>query len=259
MSMAISDDARFEFDVQGYLHLRGAMSADELTVYNSWIADVDDTDIAALNADDDTRVQYHINRPVSRVIDADPRFGAFLDHPAIEPYLIEFLGADYRHIDNEVYYTYPGYEGGGWHRGVSEHVVGHVVGGAFICPMVKAFYCVNDVGPGGGEFVVVPGSHRSRLPVETKGRVDLPGQHVFDDVTAGDVILFNEGLLHNGRPNTTDSTRKTVIVNFGRVDAGVWPGYAPAPATLEAVTPRQREILTNTTGTWSQPDLSDVM
>ena len=257
--MAISDDARFEFDVQGYVHLRGAMRPDELREYNSWMDAVADIDIAALNADDHTRVQHHTNRPVSRVFDADPRFACFLDHPVVEPYLVEFLGADYRHIDNEVYYTYPGYEGGGWHRGVSEHVVGHVVGGAFICPMVKAFYCMNDVGPGGGEFAVVPGSHRSRLSVETRVRVDLPGQHVFGDVAGGDVILFNEGLLHDGRPNTTDKTRKTVIVNFGRVDAGVWPGYAPSAATLDAVTPRQREILTNTTGTWSQPDLSDVM
>jgi hypothetical protein len=257
--MAISDDARFEFDVQGYVHLRGAIRPEELSDCNSWMDDVADTDIAVLNADDHTRVQHHTNRPVSRVFDADPRFACFLDHPGIEPYLVDFLGADYRHIDNEVYYTYPGYEGGGWHRGVSEHVVGHVVGGAFICPMVKAFYCMNDVGPGGGEFAVVPGSHRARLSVDTSGRMELPGQHVFDDVVGGDVILFNEGLLHNGLPNTTERTRKTVIVNFGRVDAGVWPGYAPAQATLDAVTPRRREILTNTTGTWSQPDLSDVM
>jgi hypothetical protein len=257
--MPISDDARFEFDVQGYVHLKGALSAAELSDYACWMLDVEGVDIASLNADDSERMKYHTNRPVSRVIDADPRFAVFLDHPAVEPYLAEFLGADYRHIDNELYYTYPGYEGGGWHRGVSEHAVGHVVDGAFICPMVKAFYCVNDVGPGGGEFAVVPGSHRARLSVETKGRVDLPGQHVFNDVDAGDVILFNEGLLHDGRPNVTDKTRKTIIVNFGRVDAGVWPGYAPAPETLATVTARQLDILTNTTGTWSQPDLSEVM
>jgi hypothetical protein len=257
--MAISADARFEFDVQGYIHLRGALSPAELAEYDRWSARAEGADIATLNADDPNRLRYHINRPISRVIDADPKFARFLDHPAVEPYLTEFLGADYKHIDNELYYTHPAYEGGGWHRGVDEHGAGHVVGGAFICPMVKAFYCLSDVGPGGGEFVVVPGSHRSRLPVETKGRIDLPGQHVFDDVSAGDIILFNEALLHNGRPNTTDRTRKTIIVNFGRVDAGVWPGYAPARATLDGVTSRQRDILSNTTGVWSQPDLSEVM
>src|SRR5947208_114198 len=80
-----------------------------------------------------------------------------------------------------------------------------------------------------------PGSHRARFEIATEGRVDLPGQHVFDDVRTGDVILFNEALLHNGRPNTSATTRKTLIINFGRVDAGVWKGYSPLPATLEAV------------------------
>jgi hypothetical protein len=63
-------------------------------------------------------------------------------------------------------------------------------------------------------------------------------------------------LLHNGRPNPSPRTRKTIIINFGRGDAGVWPGYAPSPKTLEAVTQRQREILTNRTPVWAEPDLS---
>lgn len=68
-------------------------------------------------------------------IDADVRFAALLDHPAVEHYLVAFLGEDYRHIDNEMYFTYPSYEGGHWHRGVQAHPSGHVVNGQFICPI----------------------------------------------------------------------------------------------------------------------------
>ena len=75
-------------------------------------------------------------------------------------------------------------------------------------------------------------------------RVDQPGQRIFDDVQAGDVIMFNEALLHNGRPNPSEQTRITLIINFGRADAGPWPGYMPKPETLAAVTPRQHRILT---------------
>ncbi len=127
--------------------------------------------------------------------------------------------------------------GGHWHRGVRPHPTGHIVNGKFVCPMVKAFYCMTDVGPGEGEFVVVPGSHRAQFAVEME-RLDLLGQHVFDDVKTGDIILFNEAVIHNGRPNPSPKTRKTVIVNFGRHDAGPWAGYTPSPRTLEAVTPR---------------------
>ena len=242
--MPVSDDLKFAFDVQGYLHLRRALTGAEVDEVRGWVETAKETDVRALNADDPAALAHHINRPVSRIIDADPRFARFLDHPVTEPLLTEFLGAGYRHIDNDLYFTYPGYPGGGWHRGVRAHPTGHIIEGRFLCPMVKAFFCLTDVGPGEGEFVVVPGSHKSGFEVDTR-RIDLPGQHVFDDVSAGDIILFNEALLHNGRPNPSPKTRQTIIVNFGREDAGVWEGYRPLERTLSAVSARQREILSN--------------
>jgi ectoine hydroxylase-related dioxygenase (phytanoyl-CoA dioxygenase family) len=250
--VALTNDQRFEFDVQGYLHLRGALPAAEVEQYRHWLADVEKTDVKQLNADDPQRIQHQLNRPVSRVLDADPRFNRFLDHPVVAPYLVELLGADYHHIDNDLYYTYPGYKGGGWHRGVRAHPTGYVVADQFCCPMVKVFFCMTDVGPGEGEFVVIPGSHRAAFEVDSKDRIDLPGQHVFSDVKAGDIIIFNEALLHNGRPNPSGKTRKTIIMNFGRRDAGVWAGYAPKPQTLEAATAKQREILSNGDRVWCE-------
>ena len=252
--MAIANDLMFAFDVQGYLHLRGLLTAAELDEYRAWIQEAQGVDPQVLNADRLDAMSYFLNRPVSRVIDADPRFGRFLDHPAVAPLLEEFLGPNYRHIDNDLYFTYPGYAGGHWHRGVQAHPTGHVQDGAFICPMVKVFYCMTDVGPGQGEFVVVPGSHKASFDVDTD-RVDVPAQHVFDDVKAGDVIIFNEALLHNGRPNISSTTRQTVIVNFGRSDAGVWPGYAPSEETLQTVSARQREVLSNAAQVWAEPNL----
>jgi ectoine hydroxylase-related dioxygenase (phytanoyl-CoA dioxygenase family) len=248
--MTVTDDQRFAFDVQGYLHLRGALSADEVAEYTRWMDETEGSDVRALNADDPDAIRHQLNRPLSRMIDADWRFAHLLDHPVVKPFLSEFLGEDYRHIDNDLYYTYPGYAGGQWHRGVPAHPTGYVEEGKFACTMVKVFYCMTDVGPGEGEFVVIPGSHKAQFKVEMKGRVDLPAQHIFDDISAGDVIVFNEGLIHNGRPNPSQKTRKTLIVNFGRCDARVWPGYKPLPQTLEKVSPEQRAILVNVPGVW---------
>ncbi len=47
-------------------------------------------------------------------------------------------------------------------------------------------------------------------------------------------------------------------MNLGRVDAGVWDGYAPRDETLEAVSPRQREILANSATVWTEPELVGV-
>lgn len=247
------EDLCFAFDVQGYLHLRGVLTPEEIAEYTRWMEEAERTDVHALNSDNPEGMVHQLNRPVSRVIDADPRFGRFLDHPAVEPLLIAFLGENYKHIDNELYYTYPGYKGGQWHRGVRPHPTGHVVKGKFICPMVKVFFCMTDVGSGEGEFVVIPGSHRAQMPLSNLERIDLPAQHVFNDVKTGDVILFNEALLHNGRPNPSSKTRKTIIMNFGRHDAGPWPGYAPKKETLLAVTARQRQILFSETPEWREP------
>lgn len=255
--MGISADERFAFDLLGYLHLRERLTPQEVSDYLSWIDGAQTLDLAILNSDYPDGMKQQLNRPVSRMFDADPRFACLLDHPVVRPYLVEFLGEGYRHIDNDLYFTYPDYPGGHWHRGVSAHPTGHVVDGAFICPMVKVFYCLSDVGPGEGEFVVVPGSHKASFNVDYQGRIDLPAQQIFDNVRIGDVIIFNEALLHNGRPNRSQKIRKTLIVNFGRESAGVWKGYRPNSATLAAVTPNQRAILSNTNPEfWKEPQLN---
>lgn len=254
--MTVSADDRFAFDIAGYLHLRSALTPTEVAEYTGWMDAAQGTDLSELNADYPDGMKQQLNRPLSRMFDADPRFAQLLDHGVVTPYLTEFLGANYRHIDNDLYYTFPGYQGGQWHRGVSAHPTGYVVDGKFICPMVKVFYCMSDVGPGEGEFVVVPGSHKACFKIEYGGRVDLPAQHIFNDVKAGDMIIFNEALLHNGRPNLSQKTRKTLIINFGRQEAGVWKGYRPKAETLQIITPNQRTILSNTNPDfWKEPQL----
>lgn len=62
--------------------------------------------------------------------------------------------------------------------------------------------------------------------------------------------------MHNGTPNPSQKTRITLILNFGRADAGPWPGYTPKDETLAAVSERQRAILTPGSEVWREPVLS---
>jgi hypothetical protein len=251
--MTLTPDQRFTFDVQGYLHIRAGMASEEIAEVRTWIDEALKLDLDTLGARREGDAKF-LNRPISCILDVDPRFARFLDHPAVQPVLSEVLGREYRHIDNELYFTYPGYEGGPWHRGVRAHPTGDVVDGTFRCAMVKVFYCMSDVGPGEGEFVVIPGSHKAMFEIDLD-RIELPCMHRFDDVKTGDIIIFNEALLHNGRPNPSGKTRQTIIMNFGRESAGVWHGYRPLPETLAAVTPRQRAILSNRVPQWHEPGL----
>ena len=100
--MTLPHERRFEFDVQGFVRLRGALAASEVGRYLRWVEAAEGADVGGLVGEHQGRL---INRPVSRIIDVDPRFACFLDHPAVIDYLSDFLGAGYKHIDNELYYT----------------------------------------------------------------------------------------------------------------------------------------------------------
>ena len=95
--MTLPHERRFEFDVQGFVRLRGALAASEVGRYLRWVEAAEGADVGGLVSEHQDRL---INRPVSRIIDVDPRFACFLDHPAVIDYLSDFLGAGYKHIDN---------------------------------------------------------------------------------------------------------------------------------------------------------------
>lgn len=246
----LDPDLRFLLDTQGFLHLRGALAGGELAGLQALVEGVAAVDPASLPGRDPTPSRY-LDRPLSRVLDAEPRLVRLLDHPVLEPILRELLGAGYQHIDNDLLDTVPGYPGGGWHRGVRPDAQGYVRDGRFRCTMVKAFFCLSEVDPGGGAFALVPGSHRAQIGIPLD-RERLPGMRVFDDVRAGDLIVFNEAVLHNGLPHRGTRRRRTLIVNFGRAGCGAWPGYAPQPGTLAASTPRQRAILDDRGLVWDE-------
>lgn len=90
------DDARFAFDVQGYVHLPNALTTEEVREYSRWCDEIENFDVAALNAADpnapEDAAQNQLNRPVARVLDADPRFACFLDHSTVHEILCATLG-----------------------------------------------------------------------------------------------------------------------------------------------------------------------
>ena len=99
------------FDSNGYLHLRAAIDQDELCVLLQLVANAErlsKAEIIAKNAqdfgsgDDKHPERHQLNHPVSRIVDHDPRFGRYFDHPSVRPLLQIALG-DYRHIDNDLY------------------------------------------------------------------------------------------------------------------------------------------------------------
>ena len=84
------------------------------------------------------------------------------------------------------------------------------------CMMVRMVYFLHDVGPGQGEFCVVPATHKSNMasPYEGADPDTEPGM-IGLSVKTGDAILFTENLRHGGLTNRSRQTRKTLHVGYG--------------------------------------------
>lgn len=84
------------------------------------------------------------------------------------------------------------------------------------CMMVRMIYFVHDVGPGQGEFCVVPATHKSNMesPYEGSDPDQEPGMMGLA-VKAGDAILFTENLRHGGLTNHSRQTCKTLHIGYG--------------------------------------------
>ncbi len=91
-----------------------------------------------------------------------------------------------------------------------------VIDGEIQSTMVRMIYFLHDVSMDEGPTCFVPGSHRNEfpVPVNTASVEDEPGV-VGIPVKAGDGILFTEACRHGGFANRTEKPRYTLHVGYG--------------------------------------------
>jgi len=124
-----------------------------------------------------------------------------------------------------------------------------VAHGAFRCGQVNIILALTDIGEGDGATLVVPGSHKSNLPHPdlTNGRASDGAQRIRGAVevqlTAGDAVLFVDGLTHAGSNRTKHGERRVIIYRYGPIWGASRFGYAYAPEWLETLSPARRRIL----------------
>lgn len=233
----ITDEQRFLFDLQGYVTLPGVLPPE---VVKQMQADMDRNGIA--NPE---------NNP------AKSRFGNFLkwgpvwrnliDHPAILPFLGEFIGPKFRldHIYGMAMSTKGARGGEGLHHegGMFNHGCYYVTHGQRIHNgLVVVSFALCDVPPGAGGFCCIPGTHKSIFPLP-KGayQVDHPlVRHV--PMKAGDVLIFTEALTHGTMPWAHEAwERRAVLLKY-------CPHYmqwskVPADSSDPELTERQKLIM----------------
>jgi Phytanoyl-CoA dioxygenase (PhyH) len=249
----------YEFDLRGFLIMRGALTTDEVVALNDaydrfptlangeWYGNSQRRDYTA-----DTGFELH------NVLDCgDPTFDSLIDHPSWFGHVKRYAGEEGTYvagvtIDEHIATS----RGRGGHHPV--HSGGHDAStrtqyayrnGAFRCGQVNVLISLTDIGPGDGATMVVPGSHKSNFPHPLAGdylrgdRMDQLPHAIEVHTRAGDALVFVDSCMHGAGTRTNDGERRIIILRYGPPWARTRFGYTVSDQLLGRLTPRQRRIM----------------
>jgi ectoine hydroxylase-related dioxygenase (phytanoyl-CoA dioxygenase family) len=82
--------------------------------------------------------------------------------------------------------------------------------------LIVVMYALEDVRPGDGGLVCVPGSHKSNVNYHPDVYSPLVANPAFN---AGDMLIFTEALVHGTRKWTSENRRRALLYKYS-------PGYS---------------------------------
>ena len=207
----MTPEEKFQFDLEGYLVVRGVLGSDELAELNAIAGD--------LPGGWGDGPFYR----ASKISQWGPGYQALIDHPKLIPYLLELVGPRVRLDHDYCIFMRQGAPNGNLHGGSSPQIgsgdhwyVCH--NGVIRNGLTVVTFNLTAAGPGAGGFGCIPGSHKSNfvndLPVDVR-RHERPAHYVRQvEAEAGDVIIFTEALMHGTMAWTADTERRSLLYKY---------------------------------------------
>ncbi|KQX35568.1 hypothetical protein ASD04_12295 [Devosia sp. Root436] len=262
-----TDMERYLFDLNGYLVIPGALSTEELAACNATLDDAS----GFVGSQFRGNVYLH-NDParqegvmLQQMYEAGPVWEKMIDHPSWFAKAVHFIGAD----DPE---NFDGHHGPAFIdecfatiRGPGQalrlHSGGHMGtirtqyrfhAGKFHCGQVNVLIALNDIGPGDGATMVIPGSHKSNLRHPQTVAIDKRDEQTsVDGVTgavevhlkAGDALMFVDAIMHGAARRVNTGERRMTVYRYGPSWGYFRHRFVPSPALLARLTPQQRKIV----------------
>lgn len=207
---ALSDEAKFRFDLQGYIVIPGVLSAQECERLSA-LSD----EVWPRQPEDGAF------RRASNVSQWGKPFLDLIDHPTVLPYLIELLGGRVRIDHDYSIYMQRGAGAGDLHGGPRLRETDHwyyYSDGVMRNGLTVATWALTGADSGDGGFVCIPGSHKTnflkQLPVEVRRYERVPDCVYQPPLQAGDVLIFTEALIHGTAAWTADHERRTLLFKY---------------------------------------------
>ncbi len=258
--------AEYLFDLRGYYVIEGALSDDELRACNDTLDEMQDLPAGGWRG----RVHGHffssetegIN--LQQIYEAGPAWERLIDHPSWIDLVKYFVGGegtfDWAHGPLFIDENFASIRGPG--QAIGLHSGGHegvkrcqfrYHNGRFHCGQINILMAFNDIGPGDGATMVIPGSHKSNFPHPQSAEASMrPGQAASVDglagaievhLKAGDAILFVDAIAHGSAARVNPGQRRIAVYRYGPSWGFFRHSYRPSEELLDRLTPERRQIV----------------
>lgn len=235
----LSDEDRFQFDLQGFVVIPGVLSQAECTHYNKlvdslWPRQPED---AAMRRYNDVAKAW------------GQHFVDLMDHPVVLSYLVELLGRQLRIDHDYCIFMNQGAERGNLHGGPHLFETDHwyrYQDGVMRNGLTVATFNLTDAPAGAGGFTCIPGSHKTNylklLPDDVRSFKRLAPYVVQPPMRPGDVLIFTEALIHGTAPWTADHERRALLYKYSPPHS-TWRITPYNLADYPQATERQRRLM----------------
>jgi len=262
-SLSAVERAKFMFDLNGFIVVRGVLSPEQVKAANDGInahkfhervGGTRNSDRGTLFEGDSKTGRFDMAGMLGWEGEHKNVFREMLAHPKLVPYIDMLVGKGYR-LDHSplVLAQEKGSEGFKLHGGSLRPDTGEFIpslqyvckNGGMYNTLIGVSYQLTDHNPGDGGFAVVKGSHKINFAPSTAmlncTDADFFEQCVSQPVTkAGDVVLFSEATIHGCLPWTADIQRRVALFRFSPAHLAFARGYTNWPQEfLEGMTDEQ--------------------
>ncbi len=259
----VTDHDIYFFDLQGYLLLKGALSADEVGAINAIL----DTAPPLKPGERWGNVQAHWYNDndglnLQHIYEAGEPFEKLIDHPSWYEHAKYFVDAqgsfDSLHGPLYIDENFANFRAPG--EAIGMHSGGHigtircqfrVLNAKFHCGQINILTALSDIGPGDGGTLIIPGSHNSNFEhpemasyvMHSNKSGQTPQGAVEVHMNAGDALLFVDALCHGSTQRTNPGTRRVVVYRYGPSWGRSRHDYEPSPELLDRLTPLRRQMV----------------
>jgi ectoine hydroxylase-related dioxygenase (phytanoyl-CoA dioxygenase family) len=240
------------FSRDGYLLIPGVLAEEEVEAMKREAqAAVDEA--LATKTELREAVYHGGSFKVDNILRRSTAFDVLIDHPKVLGRLISAIGKHVQLMGSEIFVRGPADDAiTGFHTDLGEAMQQALPAPGNPMLQVKAQFFLTDLSiPDASNFVLIPGSHRMRVPtpnvdcmidhINEGGRMPAEARQIL--ARPGDVLLFAWTLWHAVAPNRSGRTRLSITLRYGQLALRPIEEFGDLLQDGDRFSERQRRLL----------------